>query len=47
MARKTQETGCFVLLTNGPTVGERAHRAGDVLRAYKAQQGIEQNGSIR
>jgi transposase len=43
IARKTQETGCFVLLTNVPTAGEMAHRAGDVLRAYKAQHGIEQN----
>jgi transposase len=42
-ARKRQETGCFVLLTNVPTVGEMAHRAGDVLRAYKEQHGIEQN----
>ena len=43
IARKTQETGCFVLLTNVPTTGEMAHRAGDVLRAYKEQHGIEQN----
>ena len=43
LARKRQETGCFVLLTNVPTVGEMAHRAGDVLRAYKEQHGIEQN----
>jgi transposase len=43
IARRTQEMGCFVLLTDVPTVGERAHRAGDVLRAYKAQHGIEQN----
>ena len=43
MARKTHETGCFVLLTNVPTAGEMAHRAGDVLRAYKEQHGIEQN----
>src|SRR5262245_28620654 len=43
LARKTQETGCFVLLTNVPTTGEMAHRAGDVLRAYKEQHGIEQN----
>jgi transposase len=42
-ARKRQETGCFVLLTNVPTGGEMAHRAGDVLRAYKEQHGIEQN----
>jgi len=43
MARKTQEAGCCVLLTKVPTAGEMAHRAGDVLRAYKEQQGIEQN----
>jgi transposase len=43
IARKTQETACFVLLTNVPTTGEMAHRAGDVLRAYKEQHGIEQN----
>ncbi len=43
IARKTQETGCFVLLTNVPTTGEMAQRAGDVLRAYKEQHGIEQN----
>ena len=43
IARKTQETGCFVLLTNVSTAGEMAHRSGDVLRAYKEQHGIEQN----
>src|SRR5262247_3770801 len=43
IARRTQETGCFVLLTNVPTAGEMAHRAEDVLRAYKEQHGIEQN----
>jgi transposase len=43
IARKTQETGCFVLLTHVPTVGEMAHTARNVLRAYKAQHGIEQN----
>jgi transposase len=43
IARKTQEAGCFVLLTNVPTAGEMAHWAGDVLRAYKEQHGIEQN----
>jgi transposase len=43
IARKSQETGCFVLLTNVPTTGEMAHRAEDVLRAYKEQHGIEQN----
>jgi transposase len=43
LARKRQEVGCFVLLTNVPTTGEMAHRAGDVLQAYKEQHGIEQN----
>src|SRR5688500_9049994 len=43
IARKCQETSCFVLLTNVPTVGEMAHPARDVLQAYKEQHGIEQN----
>jgi transposase len=43
IARKTQETGCFVLLTNVPTAGDMGHQARDVLRAYKEQHGIEQN----
>ena len=43
IARKVQELGCFVLLTNVPTEGEMAHRAGEVLRAYKEQHGVEQN----
>jgi transposase len=43
IARKVQETGCFVLLTNVPTEGEMAHRAGEILRAYKEQHGVEQN----
>jgi transposase len=43
MARKRQEAGCFVLLTNVPTMGEMAHRARAVLQAYKEQHGIEQN----
>jgi transposase len=43
VARKQQEAGCFVLLTNVPTAGEMAHRAGEVLRAYKEQHGVEQN----
>ena len=43
IARRPQETGCVVLLTQVPPVDARAQRAGDVLRAYKAPQGIEQN----
>src|ERR687887_340549 len=43
VARRRQEAGCFVLLTNVPTAGEMGHRAGEVLRAYKEQHGVEQN----
>jgi hypothetical protein len=43
IARKMQETGCFVLLTNVPTEGEMAHSASEILRAYKEQHGVEQN----
>lgn len=43
MARKTQEAGCFVLLSNVPSEGDMAHSARDVLSAYKEQHGIEQN----
>jgi transposase len=43
IARTVQETGCFVLLTNVPTVGDMAHSAEEVLRAYKEQHGVEQN----
>jgi transposase len=42
IARKRQEAACFVRWTNVPTTGELAHRAGDVLRAYKDQHGVEQ-----
>ena len=43
IARKVQELGCFVLLTNVPTEGAMTHRAGEVLRVYKEQHGVEQN----
>jgi transposase len=46
IARKREEAGCFVLLTNVPTEGDLAHRAGDVLKGYKNQYGIEQNFSF-
>jgi hypothetical protein len=42
VARKRQEAGCFVLLPHVPTAGERAHRAGEVLRAYQEPHGVEQ-----
>jgi transposase len=43
MARKVQETGGFVRLTNVPPEGEMAHSAGEVLRAYKEPHGVERN----
>jgi transposase len=43
IARKDEEAGCFVLLTNVPQEGDLAHSAGDVLKADKAQHGIDQN----
>jgi len=46
IAKKREEAGCFVLLTTVPTAGELAHSAGDVLKAYKEQHGIEQNYSF-
>src|ERR671935_2495510 len=39
IARKVQELGCFVLLTNGPPAGERAHTAGEVRRGDKKTHG--------
>jgi transposase len=46
IARKVQELGCCVLLTNVPTAGAMPHRAGEVLRAYKEQHGVEQHGAF-
>jgi len=43
IARKLQETGCFVLLTKVPPTGAMAHSAREVLQAYKEQHGVEQN----
>ena len=43
LARKREEAGCFVLLTNVPATGDLAHSAKDVLQAYKEQHGTEQN----
>jgi hypothetical protein len=40
-ARKVQELGGGVRLTHVPTEGERAQRAGEVLRASKAPPGVE------
>jgi hypothetical protein len=45
-ARKTQETGGFVLLTHVPPAGEMAPRAEDVLRANQEPHGLEQHFSV-
>ena len=45
-ARKREESGCFVLLTNVPTDGPAARTAIDLLQAYKDQHGIERNFSF-
>jgi len=41
--RIREASGCFVLMTNTPPVGEMAHSPADVLVAYKEQHGIERN----
>lgn len=41
-----EESGCFVLLTNTPVVGEMAHSGEEVLAAYKEQHGIERDFSF-
>ena len=46
MVRQREEAGCVVWLTNVPTEGALAHRAGDGLRGYKNQHGIEQHVSF-
>jgi transposase len=43
IARREEEAGCFVLLTNVPTTGDLAHSARDILTVYKDQHGTEQN----
>jgi transposase len=43
IARREEEAGCFVLLTNVPTVGDLAHSAREILTGYKEQHGTEQN----
>jgi len=44
--QQRQAAGCFVLLTTVPREGELAHDAGELLRAYKEQQGVERNFSF-
>jgi transposase len=43
ISRMEEEAGCFVLLTNGPTAGDMAHSAREILTVYKEQHGTEQN----
>jgi len=44
--QKRAEAGCFVLITNRPLKGEDAQTTEDILRTYKAQDGIERNFSF-
>jgi hypothetical protein len=46
MVRNREEAGCVVVLTQVPTEGDRGHRAGEVRRGDKHQQGIEQHLSF-
>jgi len=43
LEQRQQQAGCFVLLTNLPTEGEKARSGAEVLQSYKDQHGIEQN----
>jgi transposase len=43
IARREEEAGCFVLLTNVPPAGDLGHSARDLLAVYKEQHGTEQN----
>jgi hypothetical protein len=44
--QKRAESGCFVLITNRPLEGDDAQNTEDILRTYKAQDGIERNFSF-
>ena len=46
ITQKRNEAGCFVLLTNVPTQGDMAETGGELLQAYKEQNGIERNFSF-
>jgi transposase len=46
LAQKRAEAGCFVLLSNRPIDGTDAQTPEELLRAYKAQDGIERNFSF-
>lgn len=44
--QKRAEAGCFVLLSNRPSQGPDAQTSEELLRTYKAQDGIERNFSF-
>jgi len=44
--QKRTEAGCFILLSNRPSQGPDAQSAEELLRTYKAQDGIERNFSF-
>lgn len=44
--QKRTEAGCFILITNRPGEGPDAQNAEELLRTYKAQDGIERNFSF-
>ena len=51
LARLEEEAGGFVLLTHGPTAGDLAQSARDILTGYKDQHGVfcptPQKGTLR
>ncbi len=44
--QRREQAGCFVLLSNLPTEGEKAYSGAEMLRTYKEQHGIERNFSF-
>lgn len=46
IAQKRAEAGCFVLISNRPSQGDDAQTSEELLRSYKAQDGIERNFSF-
>lgn len=46
IAQKRAEAGCFVLLSNRPCQGPDSQTSEELLRTYKAQDGIERNFSF-
>jgi hypothetical protein len=46
LGRMEEEAGCFVLRTHGPTAGNLAHSAREILTVYTEHQGTEQNDGL-